>query len=71
MIKQSFKIDEIVICLEEVKLLLNDNTNLKNYIAVSTVKLDSQMIEEGFYNSFLYIYEIEPQERRLKLSRLE
>jgi len=32
---------------------------IKNFIALSTIKIDAGVIEEGFYNSFLYLYEIE------------
>ncbi|CDW71891.1 UNKNOWN [Stylonychia lemnae] len=70
-LKQQFKTDEMIVCMEEVKLQLGDSPAIKNFIALSTIKIDAAMIEEGFYNSFLYLYEIEHQERRLKLSRLE
>ena len=70
-LKQTFKVDEIVSCVEEVRLLLNDNVTYHNYIALSTIKLDSQMLEEGFYNSFLFLYDIESKERRLKVCLLE
>mmetsp|Transcript_22369 Transcript_22369/g.21546 ORF Transcript_22369/g.21546 Transcript_22369/m.21546 type:complete len:467 (-) Transcript_22369:500-1900(-) len=49
--------DEIITCLEEVKLK-GVSGKIKNYIGVSTLKLDSQMIEEGFYSSHILLYDI-------------
>jgi hypothetical protein len=73
MIKETFfkkTIDDIIVCLEEVKLkiaggiekvtLSKQLISFQNYIAVSTVKLDSEKIEEGFYNSKLILYDIDP-----------
>ena len=34
---------------------------LKNFICLSTIEIDSGMIEEGFYKSFLKVFDIEPQ----------
>jgi hypothetical protein len=51
--------DEIVVCLEEVKLKIAGDIE-KNYIAISKVKLDSDKIEEGFYSSKLLLFDIEP-----------
>ena len=39
----------------------------KNYIAISTVKLDSEKIEEGFYSSKLMLFDIEPGSQVFKV----
>ena len=48
----------MIVCLEEVQLKIGDDV-YKTYIAMSTVKLDSEKIEEGFYSSKLMLYDIE------------
>lgn len=47
-----------MLCLEEVRLKLMSGAE-KNYIAVSSIKIDSNAVEEGFYSSFLQIYDID------------
>eukprot|EP00347_Sterkiella_histriomuscorum_P002524 403367821 len=70
-LRQTFKQDEIVVNIEEARLLHNDNVTYHNYIAMSTIKIDSQVLEEGFYNSFLYLLDIDQKEKRLKICILE
>ena len=41
---------------------------IKNFIALSTIKIDANVIEEGFYKSLLYLFEIDHQDKKLKLS---
>jgi hypothetical protein len=59
-------LDEIVVCLEEVKLQIAGGAE-KNYIAISKVKLDPEKIEEGFYSSKLMLYDIEPGQKVFKV----
>ena len=70
MIKQPLQTDEMVVCLENVKLKINDGS-YKNFIGVSSLRIDSAMIEEGFYLSFLLIFEIDPSSRNLKARCVE
>ena len=62
------KPDEIVISLKQVRLKLK-NGSLKNYIGFSTMKLDSTILEEGYYSSYLQIYGIE--DGKFKMSFFE
>ena len=66
-----FKVDEVVLCVESVNLLLNDNASFRKYIALSCMKIDSKVLEEGFYKSFLYLFEIDLSERKIKLACLD
>lgn len=60
----------MIVCLEEVQLKIGDDVN-KTYIAMSTVKLDSEKIEEGFYSSKLMLYDIEPGSKQFKVAVVE
>ncbi len=58
--------DDVIVCLEEVKLKIAGDIE-KNYIAMSTVKLDTDRIEEGFFSSMLILFDIEPGAKNFKL----
>ena len=45
-------------CLEEVRLKLMSG-NERNFIAITSIKIDSTAIEEGFYSSFLHLYDVD------------